>query len=72
VAATIQGQKSSQPFKALFDPGSDNTFLHERCLPPGATPVVAATNTGQTIAGTFITTRLVKMEKMVLPEFHRS
>jgi hypothetical protein len=72
VAATIQGQKSSQPFKALFDPSSDNTFLHERCLPPGATPKVAATNTGRTIAGTFVTTRLVKMEKMVLPEFHQS
>jgi hypothetical protein len=72
VATTIQGQRLSQPFKALFDPGSDYTFLYERCLPPGATPTVAGTSTGRTLAGTFVTTRLVKMERIILPEFHRS
>jgi hypothetical protein len=56
VATTIQGHQSSQPFKALFDPGSDFPFLHEHCLPPGATPTVAGTNTRCTLAGIFTTT----------------
>ncbi len=34
VAKTIQGQRSSQPFRALFDPGSDFTFIHERDVFP--------------------------------------
>jgi hypothetical protein len=57
----------------LFDPGSDLTFNHERCIPNGATPVeVSSTTTGTTLAGTFTTSRFVTLEKILLPEFHRS
>jgi hypothetical protein len=72
ITRTIQNTRSLQPFKTLFDPGSDNTFIHERCLPPGATPIVTGTNTGRTLASTFTTTRLAQMENIILPEFHRS
>jgi hypothetical protein len=39
-------------------------------LPPGATPTVSGTSTGQTLAGTFTTTRLVHLEHILLPELH--
>ncbi len=35
IAATIQKQGSSIPLKALFDPGSDLTFIHEKWIPHG-------------------------------------
>jgi hypothetical protein len=72
IAVTIQKQRSSIPLKAFFDPGSDLTFVHERCIPKGATPVVSLTTTGTTLAGTFTTSRFVTLEKILLPEFHRS
>jgi hypothetical protein len=34
--------------------------------------VISGTNTGRTLAGTFTTTRLVQLEHIILPEFHRS
>jgi hypothetical protein len=72
IAATIQKLHSSIPLKALFDPGSDLTFIHERCIPKGATPVVSSTTTGTTLAGTFTTSCFVKLEKILFPKFHRS
>jgi hypothetical protein len=72
IAATTQKLNLSIPLKALFDPGSDLTFIHESCIPKGATPVVSATTTGTTLAGTFTTSRFVKLEKILLPEFNRS
>jgi hypothetical protein len=70
IARTIQNTRSLQPFRTLFDPGLENTFIHERCLPPGATPIVTSSNNGRTLASTFTTTRLVQMENTILPEFH--
>jgi hypothetical protein len=34
----IQQIATSMPLRALFDGGSDTTFIHEGCLPPDATP----------------------------------
>jgi hypothetical protein len=70
IAATIQKQRSSIPLKGLFDPGLDLTFIHERCIPNGATPVVSLTTTGTTLAGTFTISSFVTLEKLLLPEFH--
>jgi hypothetical protein len=46
IAETIQKQRSSIPLKALFDPGLDLMFIHERCIPHGAIPVILLTTTG--------------------------
>jgi phage anti-repressor protein len=72
IAATIQKQRSSIPLKALFDPGSDLTFIHERCIPHGATPAVSSITIGTTLAGTFTTSRVVTLDKILLPEFYHS
>jgi hypothetical protein len=72
IAATIQHNRSTKPLKVLFDPGSDLTFLHQRCLPPGATPLLLTKQGGTTIAGTFTTNRFVTMHNVLLPKFHRS
>jgi hypothetical protein len=56
----------------LFDPGSDLTFIHEKCIPHGATPVVSSITIGTTLAGTFTTSRVGTLNKILLPEFHRS
>ena len=37
VCKTIQNQELLRPMKVLLDSGSA-TFIHERCLPPGAIP----------------------------------
>jgi hypothetical protein len=72
IAATIQKQRSSIPLKASFYPGLDLTFIPERCIPKGATPVASSTTTGTTLAGTFTTSCFVTLEKKLLPEFHCS
>jgi hypothetical protein len=46
--------------------------MHQRCLPPGATPIVSSKTTGTTLAGTFAASRLVTLDKILLPKFHRS
>jgi hypothetical protein len=56
--------------KALFNPGSDLTFLHQRCLPAGATPLISNARGGTTLAGTFTTKRIATMKDILLPEFH--
>jgi len=35
VPALIQGQKSKKFLSALLDTGSDGSFIHSRCIPPG-------------------------------------
>jgi hypothetical protein len=70
-AATIQKQCSSIPLM-LFDPGSDLTFIHEKCIPHGAIPVVSSITIGTMLAGTFSTSRVVNLDKILLTEFHCS
>jgi hypothetical protein len=60
------------PLRALFDGGSNTTFLHEGCLPPGATPKLTRGCSGQTLASLRHTNRLVELKELVLPEFSRS
>jgi hypothetical protein len=48
------------------------TFIHEECLPPGATPKVIAKRSGQTLAGILHTTRAIELQELVLPEFSHS
>jgi hypothetical protein len=68
IVNSIQKQHSLPPFCVLFDSGSDTTFIHERCLPPGATATVILGETGQTLAGQLTTTQLVHLCKLILPE----
>jgi hypothetical protein len=64
--APVPAQHRSLQDETMQEPG------HEHCIPKGATPLVSSTTTGTTLAGTFTTSRFVKLEKILLPEFHRS
>lgn len=68
----IQQFSTSIPLRALFDGGSDTTFIHKGCFPPGATPKLIQRRSGQTLAGLLYTNRTVELTKLVLPEFSRS
>jgi hypothetical protein len=67
---TTKSISINHSLKALFDPGSDLTFLHQRCLPAGATRLLSKTRGDTTLAGTFNTKRFVTMYNIILPEFH--
>jgi hypothetical protein len=60
ITATIQKHWSAILLKALFDPGSDNMFIHEWCLPPVASPLVSNKASGSTLAGTFLLSTLLQ------------
>ena len=72
VAERIQRTDSNRQMLVLMDTGSNKTFIQQRCLPPGATPLV--TNRMQTVtaAGTFTTQGNVPLEGVHLPEFGNS
>lgn len=69
---SIQKTLTSLPLQVLFDSGSDNTFVHEHSLPPGATPRVIKKLSGQTLAGLLSTSREVELQQLLLPKFSRS
>jgi hypothetical protein len=50
IAATNLYNHLVQPLKALFDPGSDLTFLQQHCLPAGATPLISQQQGGMLYA----------------------
>jgi hypothetical protein len=71
ITATIQQYQLANPLKAFFDHGSDNTFIHERCLPCGTSPLISGKANGNTLAETFSTDRSVTILVNILhPEFH--
>jgi hypothetical protein len=73
VARTIQGQKSAELLKVLFDSGGTKTVINSKCLPPGATPsLLKQPLQGITTAGRLTANRIVHLRDIVLPEFSRS
>ena len=68
IVRSICGIKSKQPLKALFDPGSDETFIHRRVLPKGATPKVINAKTA-TINGIGSIKNAVEIDDIILSEF---
>jgi hypothetical protein len=66
---TIQKQPSAFPLKALFNPGSDLTLVHQRCLPPGVTPLVSSKTTGNTPTGNFAASHIVTMDQLCFLSF---
>jgi hypothetical protein len=65
----IQWVSTSWPIRALFDGGSDTTFIHEGCLPPGATSRLIPGQSGQTLAGLLHANRFVELQELIIPEF---
>jgi hypothetical protein len=53
----------------LFDSGSDNAFIHQEILPPGATPRVIKQHQGQALAGLIQTSQEVNLKEILLPKF---
>jgi hypothetical protein len=69
----VQDQLSLELLKALFDTGSTYSFIHRRCLPPGATPsMLDKPETGETMAGTLQSKLFVRLKDMNFPEFSRT
>jgi hypothetical protein len=59
IITLIQRVSKSMPLRSLFDGGSDTTFIHDECLPPGATPKLIQGCSGQTLASLLHTNRMV-------------
>jgi hypothetical protein len=73
IVKSIQKHHSLPPFQALFDSGSDTTFIHQQSLPPCANATIIAGKTGgQTLAGKLTTNRQVHLQEIILPEFSQS
>ena len=67
----IQNVEFREPLKALFDSGSDSSFLQKRCLPKNVEcNKVSCSVTG--ITGTAKFTEQVIISEMILPEFSHS
>jgi hypothetical protein len=69
---SIQGQQMIQPCMALLDTESTGSWIHERMIPPGATPTLIPSQTCQTAAGAFTTRRQVRLMNLLLPNFSRT
>ena len=71
MARTIQGHESKRMLKVLLDSGGTKTMIHEKCLPPGATPALLTSGSQRfrTTAGEFTTNRSVHCKDVILPEF---
>ena len=54
--------------RVLFDPGSDETFIHRRAITKGATPTVSKART-MTVNGIGQITNKVEICDVILPEF---
>jgi hypothetical protein len=60
------------PLQALFDPGSNETFLHSRCFPPGIIPSITTMKTaGRAMAGQVISSQAIILQDIILPEFSK-
>jgi hypothetical protein len=71
IANCLQGADYHEPLKALFDSGSDTSFIQRCCLPDNITcDDVAHSVTG--ITGTASLSQAVTLSEMLLPEFSRS
>jgi hypothetical protein len=70
---SIQGQQILQePCTALLDIGCTGSYIHERMLPPGATPTLIPSQTCQTAAGAFTSGRQVRLKNLLLPNLSRT
>ena len=72
VAKQIQHHDSRRLLKVLLDSGGAKTMIHERILPPGATPTLETRSTFRTIAGNFTSNRSVFLSNLVFPEFDKT
>jgi hypothetical protein len=68
----IQRMSRPKPFEALFNGGSDTTFIHKGCLPPGAMPRLIKGRSGQSLASLLHTNQMVELEELILPEISHS
>ncbi|MHA7927741.1 MAG: retropepsin-like aspartic protease, partial [Marinobacter sp.] len=73
VAKYIQNVESRRLLHVLFNPGGSHTLIHSRALPRGATPgtIEGGQRSLQTIAGTFASNRVVRLDQLTLPEFDK-
>ena len=69
LSQTIQHASSKKPLKALFDSGSDKTFINRRVLPAAATPKTVPTTHFTTINGDKKVNQQVTLRGITLPEF---
>mmetsp|Transcript_1730 Transcript_1730/g.3805 ORF Transcript_1730/g.3805 Transcript_1730/m.3805 type:complete len:311 (+) Transcript_1730:1006-1938(+) len=68
----IGGKESGRPLRVLFDSGGENTMIHERCIPKGATvTVLQNVKPCTTVSGTFNANKIVEVRDGILPEFDR-
>ena len=71
-ANTIQKKESRSLLRAMFDTGGSHTMIHAKVLPPGAVPLTQEKRSFKTIAGNFLSGRLVYLDNIVLPEFDKT
>ena len=70
-AEFIQGASYELPLRVLFDPGSDGSHFHERCIPKNITPRVVPSKQGVTIGGLSTSNREITLKQIIFPEFNK-
>ena len=68
-AKTVQNQTSQKLLKCLIDPGSDELFIHEHCLPKGMTPQLINPCPQITLSGMSTHDHIIHLHDIILPEF---
>jgi Retroviral aspartyl protease len=69
---TIQGQKCRLPFKCLFDPGSDSSFITAKAIPLKAKWERVKTTSVRVMGGVQTAIHQVFLKNIALSEFSRS
>ena len=69
VIGSIQNVALPQPLRALFDSGSDKTFLSSQVLPKGIKGAPTASHSFNTINGLKTISQEVSISQITLPEF---
>ena len=66
----IQNKESRKLLRCLFDSGASHSLINQRALPENCTVyTLPQTEATQTIAGTFHSTKTVRLRDIHLPEF---
>ena len=65
----IQNTRFNRPLRCLYDPGSDNSYIHVRCLPKGVNGKTVSMRVGTIQGNDTMNTQVFEIEGLIFPEF---